>query len=110
MCRILFFNFYFGWSEASDVDSAAAVTIVFVISNPLTIFSMFFRSLAEAAPLLPPVLLLTVLDAALPTDERGDGDRWCGGGDPLGLTASKAEDDEFNPTGDALWLGGLPRL
>lgn len=71
---------YFGGrSELSaDVDSAAAVTIVFVISKPLTIFSMFFRSDADAAPLPPPlpVLLLTVLDAALalPTDD-GDGDR-----------------------------------
>lgn len=63
---------YFG---SSDVDSAAAVTILLAISKPLTIFSIFFKSLAEAVPVLA-VLLLTVLEAALPlpTDD-GDGDR-----------------------------------
>lgn len=62
-------------SQLSDVDSAAAVTILLAISKPLTIFSIFFKSLADAGPLLLPVLLLTVLEAALalPIDD-GEGD------------------------------------
>lgn len=89
-------------SQLSDVDSAAAVTILLAISKPLTIFSMFFKSLAEAGPLLPPVLLLTVLDAALtlPTDD-GDGDRCCVG-EPFGLTTSKADEARPNLAGGLL--------
>jgi hypothetical protein len=57
------------------LDSAPAAIIPLAISNPLIIFSMFFKSLAEAGP--PALLAVPVLLTVDETDDGvGDGDRW----------------------------------
>jgi hypothetical protein len=62
-------------SSIEALDSAPAAIIPLAISNPLIIFSMFFRSLAEVGP--PPALLAALLLTVDETDDGvGDGDRW----------------------------------